>query len=672
VPRAVVAVPSHSATVRATVIATGVTPGLAGRAAGGRRLIAVAYADVAGYSRLIGLDDAGTLRRLHTLRRAVIDPAVHEFGGHVVQTGGDLLLIAFDSIDGAVRCAVKVQEQVPVYDGDQLPDRRIRFRVGINIGDVISEGTNLHGEGVNVAARLEAVSPVGGLCVSRTVVEHVQSRLNLPFETLGSLRLKNIAQPVEAFVLRMDPACQTSGPTRPVPTQAVAPSGVGLSTAPRLSLVVLPFDNLGGVDDSTVDAITEELTTELSRITDCLVIDCNTAFTYRGRPIEIKRLGTEIGVRYAVEGRVRVVSGALRVNVQLVSTETGMHLWADRFEAGRDAGDRALDDVVQQMRIALNTRLLDIESARSALERPVNPDAIDLLLQARTLNSLPPNPQLLAQRITLYERAVELDPRSVRALVGLAEALIDSVSVGSEDPSAPMKFRWADELTRRAELLRPDDAYVMYVRLYLLGKEWRWSEAIPAAQRAIEAHPNMPGAHLWLGMCLMHDGRAADAIAEFRQSLRLRPRSPYNYNRYRTIGEALIFAGEYEEAISWLQRSLAVNPNQSREARGTTYVAIAAAKAIIGQAEEARLSATEALRFWPTLTARGYYQLNVTNPTHAAEVSRLRDGLRLAGVRDHADEDANSGLAADDALHTDYAGPTQPPCLVHEPFVHPT
>ena len=307
---------------------------LAGKAAGGRKLIAVVYADMVGYSRLIGLDDAGTLRRLRTLRRALIDPAIREHGGRVAQTGGDSLLVAFDSIDGAVRCAVKIQQQVPVYDGDQPPDRRIRFRIGINIGDVIPDGTDLHGDGVNIAARLEAASPVGGICVSRTVRDHVHGRLDLSFEPIGELTLKNIARPVEAFVLRLDPGAadkqssdDTSGaiqarqpaasvrairpalvggscgtarlrrrqrpaggscahppatrkgrrqrrPPRPASRrgrsamQAAVPPDVGLSNAPRLSLVVLPFDKMGGegVEDYIVDGIAEDLTTDLSRL----------------------------------------------------------------------------------------------------------------------------------------------------------------------------------------------------------------------------------------------------------------------------------------------------------------------------------------------------------------------------------------------------------------------
>src|SRR6516162_6175081 len=210
-----------------------------GRTQDRRKLIAVVYADMVGYSRLIGQDDAGTLRRLRTLRRALIDPAIREHGGRVVQTGGDSLLVAFNSIDGAVRCAVKVQQQVPVYDGDQPPDRRIRFRIGINIGDVIADGTDVHGDGVNIAARLEAECPVGSICVSRSVHEHVHGRFDLPFEPTGPLTLKNIARPVEAYVLRLEPAAEANQLSQPSATQA--PPEMRQPSAPRLSLVVLPF-----------------------------------------------------------------------------------------------------------------------------------------------------------------------------------------------------------------------------------------------------------------------------------------------------------------------------------------------------------------------------------------------------------------------------------------------
>ena len=220
---------------------------LIGKSPDRRKLIAVVYADMVGYSRLIGLDDAGTLERLRTLRRNLIDPAIEEHGGRIVQTGGDSLLIVFDSIDGAVRCAVKVQQQVPIHDGDQPPDRTIRFRVGINIGDAIADGTDLHGDAVNVAARLQAECPPGGICVTRAVRDHVQDRLNLAFEELGALNLKNIARPVEAFVVRL-------GAGRPLPTASIpaAPSTPEPRVAPRLSIVVLPFTNLGRNPDTGI------------------------------------------------------------------------------------------------------------------------------------------------------------------------------------------------------------------------------------------------------------------------------------------------------------------------------------------------------------------------------------------------------------------------------------
>jgi TolB-like protein/class 3 adenylate cyclase/tetratricopeptide (TPR) repeat protein len=629
---------------------------LAGKPAGGRRLIAIVYADMVGYSRLIGLDDAGTLRRLRTLRRALIDPAIREFGGRLVQTGGDSLLIAFDSIDGAVRCAVKVQQQVPVYDGDQPPDRRIRFRVGINIGDVIPDGTDLHGDGVNVAARLQAECPVGGICVSRSIRDHVHGRLDLAFEPVGELALKNIARPVEAFVLRLDPAAEVSQAAQP----AARPADVGLFNAPRLSLVVLPFDNLGGsgVEDYIVDGITEDLTTDLSRVTDFLVIARNSAFTYKGKPVDVKRVGQELGVRYAVEGSVRRSGAGLRITAQLVSAETGVHLWADRLDVPRDAVLDGVDDIVRHIVNALNARLLDVESARSARERPDNPDAADILLRARSLENLPRSPQRHAQLVALYERAVELDPTSARALAGLADALLDSVVTWDEDPTVPAKLRRAEELITRAELLRPDHMRVMGSRVYLLGMQGRHAEVIPAAQRTIEAYPNLGAPHLWMGVCLTQMGRAAEAVTAFEQAIRISPRSPYIHARYLLLGMALIRLGRYDEAIPCLQKSLAIHPNNSPRNRGNTYAAIAAAQALAGHIEEARKSATEASRAWPTLTVRGYCRSNAANPVTVAQTARIREGLRLAGMRDHVDEDADFGIASDNILHTDYEAPT--------------
>jgi adenylate cyclase len=336
----------------------GGTSDLAGKAPGGRRLIAVVYADMVGYSRLIGLDDSGTLRRLQTLRRALIDPAIREYGGQVVQTGGDSLLVAFDSIDGAVRCAVQVQQQVPVYDGDQLADRRIRFRIGINIGDVIPHGTDLHGEGVNIAARLEAACPVGGICVSRTVRDHVHNRLSLSFEPVGELRLKNIARPVEAFVVRLDRSAESNTDrmsdglgsirrkawprtriTFAVTFMAISICAIvvgrwwlnrepvaipktteiaevaesknvevsSLITSARLrerpSIAVLPFQNLSKDGDQYFsDGITEDIISALGRFSNLIVAAKAASFQFKDRNLPPAALGQLLDVRYLLEG----------------------------------------------------------------------------------------------------------------------------------------------------------------------------------------------------------------------------------------------------------------------------------------------------------------------------------------------------------------------------------
>src|ERR1700758_2964610 len=254
------------------------TSDLIGRSPGGRKLIAVVYADMVGYSRLIGLDDLGTLERLRTLRRTLIDPAIEEHGGRIVQTGGDSLLIVFDSIDGAVRCAVKVQQGVPIHDRDQPADRAIRFRVGINIGDAIADGTDLHGDAVNVVARLQVECPPGGICVSRSVRDHVHGRLDLIFDELGTLSLKNIARRVEVFVIRVDD--DTSRALVRNTSQVMSLSG-------KPSVAVLPFDNLGGDPDQQyfADGLTEDILTSLARFTQLMVIARNSTFVDKGQAV---------------------------------------------------------------------------------------------------------------------------------------------------------------------------------------------------------------------------------------------------------------------------------------------------------------------------------------------------------------------------------------------------
>ena len=315
---------------------------------------------------------------------------------------------------------------------------------------------------------------------------------------------------------------------------ASAPASVAPAERPRLSLVVLPFTNLGGegMDDATVDAITEDLTSDLARGYDLFVIGRSSAFTYKGKPIDIKRVGEELGVRYVVEGSVRKVDGTLRVNARLVATETGAQVWGDNFGIERDGISYSVDDIVRQISHVLSDRVNESESTRSERERPTNPDVVDILLRARSLQNIPPNPQRQSEIIALYERALELDPSSAMALARLAESLVDSIYT-YEDPTTPEKLRRAEELVLHAERLRPYDMPVMFARLALLMKADRCSDVIPAAHRMIAVYPNMTSSHMFLGICLMFDGRAADAIPKYEQTIRLDPRNAYIHTRYR-------------------------------------------------------------------------------------------------------------------------------------------
>jgi adenylate cyclase len=467
--------------------------------------------------------------------------------------------------------------------------------------------------------------------------------------------------PGRGYLMAVEVTTADAVPTASPLTDITGPPAAGLASAPRLSVVVLPFDNLGGSDagDYLAHGITDDLTTDMSCLPDFFVIARNSAFTYKGQAVQVQRIGQELGVRYAIVGSVRIDDDRLRISVQLVSTETGAHIWANRFDVERHKIQYGVDDIVRQIVVALNARILLVESERGFRERPTSLDAADILLRARALHSnLAPNPQRWTEVVSLYERAVNLEPSSVTALTGLAAALIDTTYGKAEDPTAAEKYRRADELITKAELLHPDNVEVMCARVYLLGKQGRYTELIPIAQRGIEVYPNRTTFNLWLGTCLMRSGRAAEAIPQLERDIRLSPRSPQIYARYELMGYALAYLSRYDEAISWLQRSLSAHPNMGVWLRSQVLAAMAASQALSNHLEEARVSAAKACRLWPPLTARGYGRINIRSPIATAQVARVREGLRLAGIRDHADEDADFDIVSDDALRSDYDGPT--------------
>ena len=629
------------------------TPDSTGRPSGGRRLTAVLHADVVGYSRLIGLDDVGTLDRLGTLRRTLIDPAIAEHGGRLANTAGDSLLIVFDSVDGAVRCAVKVQQEVPAQDGDQPPDRTIRFRVGINVGDVIPDGLDVHGDVVNVAARLQAECPAGGVCVSRAVRDHVQDRLNLVFEELGALKLKNINRPVEAFVCG-DAAGHTSSPVKPARDD---------SKTSRLSMVVLPFDNLSRdpEQDYLAEGLTEDLTTDLSQLPGAFVIARNSAFTYKGEAVDVKQVGSELGVRYVIEGSVRKLGEILRLNVRLTSAESGVQLWAHRFDAHWNDLSEGQDEIVSRIASALNVRLIDIEGARSARERPNNPDALDLVLRARSLQNQTRNRQRTVEAIGLYERALELDSSSIPVMMGLVGSLLSRSSNLGEEVSGDTLDR-TTELISIAAAVDPSHPLVLTAKGRLLMNLGRWLDAIPVLERLVEIYPSHATEYADLAFCKIRTGHASDAIPLLDKSLRRDPRGPLVYNVYGSMGFALLLLGDDKASITWNERCLIANPEASDYQRAWRYSQLACAHARSGNVRAGHLALAEANRLAPHDTVRSHYP-EVLDPAYKVQVEGFREGLRAAGLRDHAEEDADFGLASDQELRLDLRGytPTKAP-----------
>jgi class 3 adenylate cyclase/TolB-like protein len=640
-------------------------------------------ADVVGYSKLMGADEVETLSALRRHRRELIDPTITSHRGRIVKTTGDGMLVEFASAVDAVRCAVDVQRGMTERNEAVPPEQRIELRIGINVGDIIGVGDDIYGDGVNVAARLEAMSKPGDIYVSRTVRDPVRDKLAFSFEDLGEISAKNIVRPIHVFRVRHDTEAGRKNIVSllvvrrlviaVITVLVVVGAGAGAwfwhtrvsgAAPPPLSLVVLPFDDQSGIstDKAMIEAINEDLPLFLAGYSGFKVIAGNSLRAGDGKPSDPKRAGEELGVRYALSGKARKVEGTSHVDAELNSTETGARLWADRYQIGDGEAGRDGVAIATQIVFDAGRAIVESDASRGVRERPDNPTAQDVLLQARALAFSPSSPKRQKQLIALYERAAALNPTSGFALAGLAEALLDSNAFANEDPQVPERQRRASDLITQAELMEPRDAKVIQVRVYLLMQQNRCEEVIPAATHAIDGNPALPGIryglHQWLGVCLVRDGRTAEAIRMFEQSIRDNPRSPQGFVRFYSIGYALAYLGRYDEAVPWLRKSLASNPSNSIQRRGNMLAAIAATLALGGHMDEARAEAAETARLWPTLTARSYLLVAPGSPIYHAQIDQLRDGLRRAGIRDHANEDEDFGLPLDKVLHINYEART--------------
>src|SRR5246127_5650359 len=479
----------------------------------GRRLAAIVAADVAGYSRLMGLDEVGTVRTLREHRK-VTDALVAKHGGRLVKTTGDGVLLEFSSVVDAVECAVAVQAVMAERNKGVPEDRHMLFRIGINLGDILIEGEDILGDGVNVAARLESIAEPGGICISSSAYDQVRGKVAVEFTDLGEQTLKNIARPIRAYAV---------GQSADVHETASPPS-----SAPRLSIVVLPFANIGGDPEQEyfVDGVTESLTTDLSRISGAFVIARNTAFTFKGKPVDVKKLGSELNVRYVLEGTVQRSGNRLRVNVQLIDAETGNHIWAERFDKPvADLFDMQ-DEIVSRLANTLNSQLIAVEARRA--ERSPHPDATDLYFQGAAWVNRGRTPEYIAQARGFFERALALEPENVEALVGTAQV---NFGIGASflTDDRIQHLTAAEAAVTKALSLAPNHPLAHFVLGLVQTFTNRAAQGIAKYERALALDRNLASAHGNIGTAKLFLGRGGETEAHIEQALRLSPRDSHMF-----------------------------------------------------------------------------------------------------------------------------------------------
>ena len=586
-----------------------------------RKLTAILAADVGGYSRLMAADEEGTLAGLKSHRRELVDPKIKEHRGRIIKTTGDGMLVEFASVVDAVRCAIDVQRGMAVRNQEVVPDRRIEFRVGINIGDVIVDGDDIYGDGVNIAARLENIAELGGVCVSATVRDHVLDKLGFAFDDLGDQNVKNIPRPVRVYRVQFG-----DDQTNQVVSSQPASQRI-VSVAPRLSIVVLPLTNIGGDPEQEyfVDGVTESLTTDLSRISGSFVIGRNTAFTYKGKAVDLKQVGNELRVRYVLEGSVQRGGNRLRVNIQLIDAKSGKHLWAERFDKPLADLFDMQDEIVAHLANQLGTELVAAEARRS--ERAPQPDSMDLYFQGLASVNRGLTPEYMAQARGFFERALALDPGNIEALVGTA--MVNSLVGGSffvDDRAA--RFAAAETTLIKALSLAPNHAIAHYLLGFVQISTNRAGQGIAECERALALDRNLAGAHAEIGLAKYNIGRAEETEAHIREALRLSPRDTSAYAWKAFAGYAKVYLGSDEEAAAWLHRAIETNRSYSLQ-----HFALACALAHLGQLDDARAAVQAGLALNPTFTLRRFRAgTSSNNPTFLAQRERIYDGMRKAGV----------------------------------------
>jgi adenylate cyclase len=586
-----------------------------------RRLAAVLAADVAGYSRLMGRDEERTHEQLRTFRKTLVDPEIAVHRGRIVKNTGDGMLVEFASAVDAARCAVDIQRAIAKANADVSPELRIEFRIGIHVGDIIIDDNDIFGDGVNIAARLEGVAEPGGVCISDDAHRQIRGKIDVVFDDIGEQALKNIAEPMRAWRIRLADEASSAIPSVSPPVQVQ-----NLALPDKPSIVVLPFDNMSAEpgQDYLADGIVEAITAALSCIRSFFVIARSSAFTYKGRATNAREVGKELGVAYLLEGSVQKAGNRLRIIVQLIETEGGAHVWSSRFDGAIDDFFDLEDRITEQVAGALQPSIRIAEIERSRRKRPQDLGSYDFTMRAMP-HVWALEKEESAKALELLDKAIAIDPQYPLAL-----------SLAGWCHAQRSVYNWADDiaesqamarrLAERAAEMSGDDP----VTLAVLGAVHTFvrnhGTARVLLERAVTLDPNAAWAWSRLGWLETYADQPQKAIGNFERALRLSPIDPMNFNNYVGIGSAHEVAQEYDQAASFYRRALEERPNANWIYRNLASVLSGA-----GRVEEAKQAFAKLMGYYPDLTLSKFKEAMVFSP---AVLNRMGENLRKLGLPD--------------------------------------
>ncbi len=585
-----------------------------------RRLAAILAADIAGYSALMGADEARTVRDLKG-HQAVVLPMVGDFRGRIIDTAGDGILAEFGSVVNAVECAIAIQRAMGERNATVEPERRMQFRIGINLGDVIYDEQRIFGDGINIAARLESIAPPGGICVSSKVHDEIRHKLNFDYQDRGEHKLKNIAYPVRAYDIRLDGAPVKVGLMDGAPS--IQPSA-SPPADDKPSIAVLPFTNMSGDPEQEYfsDGISEDIITDLSKVAGLTVIARNSSFTYKGKSIDVRTVGRELGVRNVLEGSIRRAGNRVRITAQLIDAASGAHVWADRYD--RDLTDifEVQDDVTHRIVDALKVTLTPAEKARLAGTETENMAAYDLCLRGReVMLGKTKNLKVFEESTGYYRKALEIDPNYSVAYAGLAFAhMFNYQNRWTADPDASL----AEGKKYAALAVQKDGneplAHLVSGLVAIFEKDLVKARA--EVDTAIKLNPNLSLAYNLLGNTLNLSGRPLEAIPVIERAMRLDPAFGTQYLHF--LGISYLLAGKYETAAAMFRQRIAAMPETD-----FTRAMLASALGHLGELDEARRIWGELQKINPKYSFQEHFGRQAYRPE---DVERIADGLRKAGV----------------------------------------